>query len=153
MRHRMSLLDTFRSRPTWLLKPDTLRRWTSGLSSRLPFGSTSRRSPELIPAAAVVLLVVAAGVQFALPSEAALPERPHKPATQQQDADDTSQQPRPASVAYTSIMAHPIFAPDRAPPPAEAEDAGNLNGVEVLGTAIAGNDAAAALVRDTDGSF
>ncbi len=102
----------------------------------------------------MVLLVVAAGVQSALPSEAALPQKPHKQATaQQQDEDSSSEQPRPAPAAYTSIMAHPIFAPDRAPPPADNEDAGNLNGVEVLGTAIAGNDAAAALVRDTDGSF
>ena len=98
-----------------------------------------------------MLLVVAAGAQFVLPSQAALPERHRKAATQQQE--DASEQPRPAPAAYSAIMAHPIFAPDRAPPPAEAEDAGNLNGVEVLGTAIAGNDAAAALVRDTDGSF
>jgi hypothetical protein len=95
---------------------------------------------------------VAAGVQFALPSQAALPERHRKPAAQQRE-EDASEQPRPAPGVYTAIMAHPIFAPDRAPPPAESEDAGNLNGVEVLGTAIVGNDAAAALVRDTDGSF
>src|SRR5580698_8640601 len=107
MRRLMSLLDTFRSRPTGLLKPDTLRRWTSGLSSRLPSGSTSRRSPELIPAAAVVLLVVAAGVQFALPSQAALPERHRKPAAQQRE-EDASEQPRPAPGVYTAIMAHPI---------------------------------------------
>lgn len=49
-------------------------------------------------------------------------------------------------------MAHPIFAPDRAPPPAEADDASNLSGVEVLGTAIAGKNSAA-LVRDSEGTF
>jgi hypothetical protein len=50
-------------------------------------------------------------------------------------------------------MAHPIFAPDRAPPPAEAETAGSLSGIEVLGTAIEGKSAAAALVRDSDGTI
>lgn len=59
---------------------------------------------------------------------------------------------RAAVNAYNAIMAHPIFAPDRAPPPAEADAAGNLSGVEVLGTAIAGK-VSAALVRDADGEF
>ena len=106
-----------------------------------------------------MLLIAAAAVQLAVPSAAALPERHHaKPAAKQQakrddeDDSDTSRQPHPLPAAYAAVMAHPIFAPDRAPPPAENEDAGNLNGVQVLGTAIAGN-AAAALVRDIDGSF
>lgn len=129
------------------------------MSSRHPSGSTSRLSSELIPAALGLLLIAAAVVQFAVPSAAALPERHHaKPTAKQQakqddeDDSDTSQQPHPLPAAYAAVMAHPIFAPDRAPPPAENDDAGNLNGVQVLGTAIAGN-AAAALVRDTDGSF
>jgi hypothetical protein len=107
---------------------------------------------------AVVLLIAAAAVQFAIPSAAALPERHRKPVVKQQQQDDdddstTSQQPHPLPAAYSAIMAHPIFAPDRAPPPAELEETSNLSGVEVLGTAIAGNNLAAALVRDTDGSF
>jgi general secretion pathway protein N len=93
--------------------------------------------------------VVAAGVQLAMPSAAALPEKPQKVAAQQ-TADES---PRPAPQIYRAIMAHPIFAPDRAPPPVEADAAGNLNGVEVLGTAIAGSSAAAALVRDSEGNF
>ena len=95
-----------------------------------------------------MVLVLAAGAQFALPSSAAVPAR-HRASAAQQSAAETA---LPAPHAYRAIMAHPIFAPDRAPPPAEADDASNLSGVEVLGTAIAGHSAAA-LVRDSEGTF
>jgi hypothetical protein len=101
----------------------------------------------LIPAVAVAVLVLAAGVQIAMPSAAAVPARPHVAA-----AAPTTDTARPIPQMYRAIMAHPIFAPDRAPPPAEADDASNLSGVEVLGTAIAGKSAAA-LVRDSEGTF
>lgn len=142
----MSLLDTFRSWPTGQFKPDTLRRWMSGLKSRLPSGSTSRRSPELVPALAAIVLLLAAGVQFAMPATLDLPNVPRTKPASVQDAASVAPQ------AYQAVLAHPIFAPDRAPPPAEAASAGNLNGVEVLGTAIAGNRMAA-LVRESDGTF
>ncbi|HWA88825.1 MAG TPA: hypothetical protein VG889_02240 [Rhizomicrobium sp.] len=101
-----------------------------------------------MPALAAVLLLVAAGVQLAMPASADLPVAARPKA--QQAAQETERAP-PA--VYRAVMAHPIFAPDRAPPPAEAEDTGNLSGVEVLGTAIEGNKAAAALLRDSDGTF
>jgi hypothetical protein len=88
-----------------------------------------------------------AGLQFVLPGETELPLVAPAHAALQRDA-ETAIHP-----AYRAVMAHPIFAPDRAPPPAETEDAGNLNGVEVLGTAISGKTAAAALLRDSDGTF
>lgn len=96
---------------------------------------------------AAIALVVAAGVQLAMPWSAQLPVVARAKAAPLQEA------ARVAPALYRAVMAHPIFAPDRAPPPAEAEDAGNLNGVEVLGTAIAGKNSAAALLRDTDGTF
>ena len=96
--------------------------------------------------AAVALLLLGVGTQLALSSGVELPS-PGKaqsfPALPEQ----------PAQQAYNAIMAHPIFAPDRAPPPVELDETGNLNGVEVLGTAIAGADDAAALLRDAEGNF
>jgi hypothetical protein len=98
---------------------------------------------------AVIALVLTAVLQLAVPSSTVLPERPKLAARTAEEADSTPV----ARVAYPAIIAHPIFAPDRAPPPTEAETAGNLSGVEVLGTAIAGKVAAAALVRDSDGTI
>jgi len=102
----------------------------------------------LFPAIAAALLILAAVAQFALPSSAAVPPR-HRATASQGSALETT---RPIPQMYRAIMAHPIFAPDRAPPPAESDDASNLSGVEVLGTAIAGKSAAA-LVRDSEGTF
>lgn len=97
---------------------------------------------------ASIVLLLAAGLQLALPSSASLPV-----VARHATAAAPSVEPvRIAANAYNAIMAHPIFAPDRAPPPAEADDSGNLSGVEVLGTAIAGK-VSAALVRDSDGEF
>jgi len=98
---------------------------------------------------ASVVLLLAVGLQFALPSGATLPEVVRRPAAA---AAPTVEPVRAALNTYNAIMAHPIFAPDRAPPPVEADDAGNLAGVEILGTAIAGK-VSAALVRDSDGEF
>jgi hypothetical protein len=118
------------------------------LKSRLPSASANRRNPELIPAALAIVLVLAAVGQLVLPSGAALPTVAR---TAPQAAPLATAPVRPT--LYGAIMAHPIFAPDRAPPPAEAEDTGNLNGVTVLGTAIAGKNTAAALVRDSEGEI
>ncbi|MEI9932270.1 MAG: hypothetical protein WDM89_17430 [Rhizomicrobium sp.] len=97
---------------------------------------------------ASIVLLLAVGLQLALPSSASLPA-----VTRQAPAATPAVEPvRAALNAYNAIMAHPIFAPDRAPPAAEADDTGNLSGVEVLGTAIAGK-VSAALVRDADGEF
>jgi hypothetical protein len=97
---------------------------------------------------ASIVLLLAAGLQLALPSSATLPAV----ARQVLPATPSVEPVRAALNAYGAIMAHPIFAPDRAPPPAEADESGNLSGIEVLGTAIAGKTAAA-LVRDSDGEF
>jgi hypothetical protein len=98
---------------------------------------------------AAIALVLTAGLQLALPSSVELPTRPRVLAP----APERAPIARIAPVAYAAIMAHPIFAPDRAPPPAEAEASGNLSGFEVLGTAIAGKIAAAALLRDSGGEI
>lgn len=96
---------------------------------------------------AAIALLAAVGVQLAMPSGVDLPVTARatpRPVREAVESDPP---------VYTAIMAHPIFAPDRAPPPAEAEVSGNLNGVEVLGTAIEGKTAAAALLRDSGGGF
>jgi hypothetical protein len=97
---------------------------------------------------AATVLALAAVLQVVAPSSTTLPDRPRLAAREPAEVDAV-----PALRAYPAVMAHPVFAPDRAPPPAEAETAGNLSGVEVLGTAIAGKTAAAALVRDSDGTI
>jgi hypothetical protein len=121
----------------------------SGLKSRLPSERVSRRNPEVAPAVAAAALLLLVGLQFTLPSGASLPDGPRPRAANAKIADPI----RPAPAVYAAIMAHPIFAPDRAPPPAEAETSGNLNGYEVLGTAIRGSTAAAALLRNSAGQI
>jgi len=99
---------------------------------------------------AATVLVLTAVLQFAVPSSSSLPDQPKLAAAHPvEEADATPVAPK----TYPAVMAHPIFAPDRAPPPAEADAAGNLSGVEVLGTAIRGKVAAAALLRDSDGTI
>jgi hypothetical protein len=116
----------------------------SGSKFRLPSGSLSRRSPELLPAVGTVVLLLAAGLQVSMPSAAALPEESvlaPRPA------------PEPAAPAtrnYPAALARPIFAPDRAPVLLQAQTAGSLNGYEIIGTAVAG-PISAALVRDATG--
>jgi hypothetical protein len=91
-----------------------------------------------------MLLLLAAGLQMAMPSAANLPE-------------DSPLAPRrapepvlPAPQSHLAVLARPIFAPDRAPILLQAQTAGTLSGYDVLGTAIAGN-VSTALVRDTTG--
>lgn len=97
---------------------------------------------------AATALLLAAGLQLALPSNLTLPRVPHSAAAPVREAVT----PDPPA-AYAAILAHPIFAPDRAPPPVEADASGNLSGYEVLGTAIEGKTAAAAIVRDSGGEM
>jgi hypothetical protein len=140
----MSLLDTFRSLPTARRSLGTLPRWMSGLRSQLPSRSVSSRSPELLPAAVAVLLLITAGLQVAMPSSSSLPEtRPSAPRAAAEPA-------APVTQTYAAVLQRPIFAPDRAPIVLQAAATGNLNGIEVLGTAIAGS-VSAALVRDNTG--
>jgi hypothetical protein len=140
----MSLLDTFRSLPIAHRKLGMPPRWMSGLKSRLPSGLVSKRSPEVFPALAAVILLAAAGLQVTIPSSAELPQ-------------NTAPAPRPAlepvgpaEREYPAILQRPIFAPDRAPVLLQAQASGNLSGYEVVGTAIAG-PVSAALIRDTTG--
>jgi hypothetical protein len=145
----MSLLDTFRSLPTAHRKLGTLPRWMSGLKSRLPSALVSKRSPEVFPALAAVVLLIGAGLQITMPSSANLPDRipstPHRAQaiSAEPDADAHAQ-------TYPAILQRPIFAPDRAPVLLQEQTSGNLSGYEVVGTAIAG-PVSAALVRDTTG--
>src|SRR5436189_3345852 len=111
----MSLLGTFRLPPSARLKLGTLPRWTSALKFQLPSGLASRRSPELMPAGAATALLLLAAVQIAVPSSVKLPT-------------DTAVIPKrnlemlaPISRSYAAILAHPLFAPDRAPVTAEAQ--------------------------------
>src|SRR5438552_609683 len=140
----MSLLDTCRSLPTARLKLGTLPRWMSVSRFQLPSGSVSRRNPELLPAGAALLLFLIAGFQMTLSSSVELPDD-SVPAPRR-----TLDMPASAPRSYVAILAHPLFAPDRAPVTLEAQPSGNLNGYEVLGTAIAG-DVSTALLRDSMG--
>jgi hypothetical protein len=88
-----------------------------------------------------------------MPAALDLPKIPRAKVAAAASDDDAGAGGAAPAPQYRAIMAHPIFAPDRAPPPAEAEASGNLSGVEVLGTAIAGKTAAAALLRESDGTF
>jgi hypothetical protein len=116
----------------------------SGSKFRLPSGSLSRRSPELLPALAIAALLIAAGLQVAAPSSPALPE---DAVLAPRRAPEPSE---PAARNYAAVLARPIFAPDRAPVLLQAQTAGSLSGFEVIGTAVAG-PISAALVRDATG--
>lgn len=116
----------------------------SGLKSRLPSGLVSKRNPEVFPALAVVILLMAAGLQIAIPSSADLPQSTAPAARPAPEPVD------PGVREYPAILQRPIFAPDRAPVLLQAQASGNLSGYEVLGTAIAG-PVSAALIRDTTG--
>jgi hypothetical protein len=96
---------------------------------------------------AAIALALTAGLQMTMPSSLDLPLAARRAAHPVTEAEAAAPQ------VYAAIMAHPIFAPDRAPPPAEAEGSGNLSGVQAVGTAIAGKSSAAALVRDAGGTM
>jgi hypothetical protein len=104
----------------------------------------NRRSPELLPIVAAVLLVVTAGLQIAMPSTVDLPEDSPLAARRAPEPGE------PVAANYAAVLARPIFAPDRAPVILQAQTAGSLSGYDVVGTAVAGN-IAAALVRDATG--
>ena len=92
----------------------------------------------------MVVLLIAAGLQIAMPSSASLPENaPLAPRRAAEPAEPVAQN-------YPGILQRPIFAPDRAPILLQAQASGNLSGYEVLGTAIAG-PVSAALIRDAMG--
>ncbi|HEY1962975.1 MAG TPA: hypothetical protein VGG69_11190 [Rhizomicrobium sp.] len=94
--------------------------------------------------AVIVVLVVAAGLQMAIPSNASLPE---DAALAPRRAPEPAQ---PGAREYPAILMRTVFAPDRAPTILQAQTAGNLSGYEVVGTAIAGH-VSTALVRDVTG--
>jgi hypothetical protein len=89
-------------------------------------------------------LLIAAGLQVAMPSATSLPEdsalAPRRAA----------EPPMPIAREYPAILMRTVFAPDRAPTILQAQTAGNLSGYEVMGTAIARN-VSTALVRDVTG--
>jgi hypothetical protein len=110
------------------------------------FGLLNSRNPQLLPAVCVALLVVIAGLQLMQKPRLRLPTIVSGP-TQLADDPDAS-----AVSTYPALRAHPAFAPDRAPLPADVDVSGNLNGFEVLGVAMASNTAAA-LIRDSGGQI
>ena len=79
-----------------------------------------------------------------MPSSTSLPE------TTRSAPKPAAEPAEPVSQNYAAVLQRPIFAPDRAPVVLQAAATGNLNGFEVVGTAIAGN-ISAALVRDNTG--
>lgn len=140
----MSLLDTFRSLPNARRKLGMLPQWMSGSKFQFLSGLISRRNPELFPIVAAIVLLLIAGFQMTLPSSEELPDN-------MVTAPKRVAEPPPvAAASYAAVLAHPLFAPDRAPVTVEAQPSGNLSGFEVLGTAIAGNTSTA-LVRDATG--
>jgi hypothetical protein len=95
------------------------------------------------------LLLLLAVLQLSLPSSSvSLPEtgvaRPKAAAAAPADP------PTPEEADYSAILQAPIFAMDRAPVILTAQPSGNLQGYDVIGTAIAGTTATA-LIRDATG--
>ena len=143
----MSLLNSFRSLPIAPLRRDIWGRWLSELKSLRPSNFLNRRNPELIPVMATALLLVAAGLQLALPSSTALPQpsdlaprRAREPAS-------------PAVPDYPDILRNPIFAPDHKPDASVEPPAGGMGDFTVLGIATASDGAATALVRTPGGTI
>ena len=96
---------------------------------------------------ATALLLVAAGLQVALPSSTALPEpsdlaprRAREPAT-------------PSIPNYPEILRNPIFAPDHKPDASVEPPAGGMGAFTILGIATASDGAATALVKSPDGTI
>jgi hypothetical protein len=117
------------------------------LKSLRPSNFLNRRNPELIPVLATALLLVAAGLQLALPSATALPEpsdlaprRAREPA-------------EPAVPNYPEILRNPIFAPDHKPDASVEPPAGGMGDFTVLGIATASDGTATALVKSPDGTI
>lgn len=96
---------------------------------------------------ATALLLVAAGLQLALPSSTALPEpsdlaprRAREPAL-------------PVVPSYPEILRNPIFAPDHKPDASVEPPAGGMGDFTVLGIATASDGVATALVKTPDGTI
>jgi hypothetical protein len=96
---------------------------------------------------ATLLLLVAAGLQVALPSVSSLPE-------QTELAPRRAREPlRPAVPLYPEVLSNPMFAPDRKADASIEPPAGGMGDYAVLGIATAGTGMATALVRSPDGSI
>jgi hypothetical protein len=140
----MSLSNLFQSARIARWRPDGLPKWMSAsmflrLSARGLGVSRADRFPASICAALFAALIL----QFALPSQAALPDDP---------AIAPREPPLPGAgpaLAFPVVLARPVFAPDRkAVAPLAAPS--SLDGYEVLGIAISA-EKATALVRGPDG--
>jgi hypothetical protein len=140
----MSWLNTFRSEPIALLKPDTWLQWMSEFSSQLRTIRFSRNDPRFVPLCAILMLTLMLLLQLALPDRAAiqpdvrLPRIEHSPSMQ-------------LATNYPAIRKAPIFAPDRLPDPNDEPAANTHNTLALLGIAREG-DRFVALIRGSDGS-
>jgi hypothetical protein len=96
---------------------------------------------------ATALLLVAAGLQVALPSATTLPG----------PSDLAPRRARVAAVPdapnYPEILRNPIFAPDHKPDASVEPPAGGMGDFTVLGIATATDGAATALVKTPDGTI
>lgn len=93
---------------------------------------------------ATAVLLATAGLQLALPLPNDLPPDTELAARR-------AREPSPPVVPeYPAVLSTPIFAPDRKPDASAVPVAGGMNGFMALGTAVAG-DRAAALVRGPGG--
>jgi hypothetical protein len=96
---------------------------------------------------ATALLLVAAGLQLALPSATTLPEPSDL-------APRRAREPVPPAVPnYPEILRNPIFAPDRKPDASVEPPAGGMGDFTVLGIATATDGVATALVKSPDGTI
>jgi len=96
---------------------------------------------------ATILLLVAAGLQLALPTISALPEETTL-------APRRMREPAPPSVpSYPGILSDPIFAPDRKADASIEPPAGGMGDYAVLGIATAGAGNATALIKSPDGTI
>ena len=96
---------------------------------------------------ATALLLVAAGLQLALPSSTALPEPSDLAPRRARD-------PAPPSTPnYPEILRNPIFAPDHKPDASVEPPAGGMGNFTVLGIATATDGTATALVGMPDGTI
>src|ERR1700733_4183777 len=146
-RSLMSLLNTFRSLLIAPLRRDTLDRWVSELKSLRPSDFLNRRNPELIPAMAATMLLLAAGFQLVVPSLSSLPE-------QSDLAPRRAREPLAPTVPnYPDVLKGAIFAPDRKPDATIEPSAGGMGDYFVLGIATVGAGVATALIRSPDGSI
>jgi hypothetical protein len=93
---------------------------------------------------ATLLLIAGAAVQFAVPTSTKLPDdsilAPRR----------VRESPQIVEQDYPTVLANPIFAPDRKPDATAVPVSGGMNGFAVLGVGVVG-DTATALVRGPGG--